>query len=249
MDTVHDDRRCSRAAISAAGLVGSRAPARDLARLRARLPDRPRPRRPQAPTRAFANGLARGRLRDARHAPAVRADARSSSSTSGSSSRRAVSWTYWNSEFTVSGWRCSGSTSAATSAFTRFRNTILLANVLGLVRLRLHADRAAAAARRSASSTRTRDGLVQLAANPYAAMPSLHAADSLIVGVVLALVCRRWWAKALLGGLAGLGLVRGDGDRQPLLARLRRRPRGRAASRWRSSTGRRRAAVLAAHRA
>jgi membrane-associated phospholipid phosphatase len=36
---------------------------------------------------------------------------------------------------------------------------------------------------------------VQLAANPYAAMPSLHAADSLIVGVVLAVLCRRWWAK------------------------------------------------------
>ena len=40
-----------------------------------------------------------------------------------------------------------------------------------------------------------KDGLVQLAANPYAAMPSLHAADALIVGIVLAFVCRRWWAK------------------------------------------------------
>ena len=35
-----------------------------------------------------------------------------------------------------------------------------------------------------------RDGLVNLAANPYAAMPSLHAADALIVGVVLFTVCR-----------------------------------------------------------
>ncbi len=40
-----------------------------------------------------------------------------------------------------------------------------------------------------------KDGVVQLAANPYAAMPSLHAADALIVGIVLAFVCRRWWAK------------------------------------------------------
>ena len=40
-----------------------------------------------------------------------------------------------------------------------------------------------------------KDGLVQLAANPYAAMPSLHAADALIVGIVLAFVCRHWWAK------------------------------------------------------
>ena len=42
------------------------------------------------------------------------------------------------------------------------------------------------------------DGLVQLAANPYAAMPSLHACDSLIVGIVLARLVRHWWAKAVL---------------------------------------------------
>jgi membrane-associated phospholipid phosphatase len=28
-------------------------------------------------------------------------------------------------------------------------------------------------------------------------MPSLHAADALIVGITLALVCRRWWAKTI----------------------------------------------------
>jgi hypothetical protein len=42
---------------------------------------------------------------------------------------------------------------------------------------------------------RDRDGLVALAANPYAAMPSLHAADALIVGVTLAFVVRRPIAK------------------------------------------------------
>ena len=41
-----------------------------------------------------------------------------------------------------------------------------------------------------------RDGLVTLAANPYAAMPSLHAADSLIVGIVLVVGRKHWWAKA-----------------------------------------------------
>ena len=40
-------------------------------------------------------------------------------------------------------------------------------------------------------------GLLSFAANPYAAMPSLHAADALIVGVTLAYVCRRWWSKAV----------------------------------------------------
>jgi membrane-associated phospholipid phosphatase len=37
--------------------------------------------------------------------------------------------------------------------------------------------------------------VVQLAANPYAAMPSLHACDSLIVGVVLCSLSRHWWSK------------------------------------------------------
>ena len=44
---------------------------------------------------------------------------------------------------------------------------------------------------------RTTHHLVELAANPYAAMPSLHAADALIVGLCLAAVVRRTWAKVL----------------------------------------------------
>jgi membrane-associated phospholipid phosphatase len=40
-------------------------------------------------------------------------------------------------------------------------------------------------------------GIVSLAANPYAAMPSLHAADALIVGIVLASVSRHLWGKIL----------------------------------------------------
>jgi membrane-associated phospholipid phosphatase len=38
-------------------------------------------------------------------------------------------------------------------------------------------------------------GLIELASNPYAAMPSLHAADALIVGITLATVCRNRFAK------------------------------------------------------
>ena len=34
-------------------------------------------------------------------------------------------------------------------------------------------------------------------ANPYAAMPSLHAADAFIVGISMTFVCRRLWAKVL----------------------------------------------------
>ena len=44
-----------------------------------------------------------------------------------------VSWTYWNSEFTVIGLALLWVYFRRNAAFTRFRNTILLANVLGLL--------------------------------------------------------------------------------------------------------------------
>jgi membrane-associated phospholipid phosphatase len=39
--------------------------------------------------------------------------------------------------------------------------------------------------------------LVEMTANPYAAMPSLHAAVALLVGVVLACLVRPLWLKVL----------------------------------------------------
>ena len=39
--------------------------------------------------------------------------------------------------------------------------------------------------------------IVRADANPYAAMPSLHAADALIIGIALALLVRPRWLKAL----------------------------------------------------
>ena len=107
-----------------------------------------------------------------------------------------VSWTYWNSEFTVVGLALLWVYLRRNEAFVRFRNAILLANVIGLVGYVLVPT---APPRMFASFgfvNDHRDGIVKLAANPYAAMPSLHAADSLIVGIVLALVVRRWWARA-----------------------------------------------------
>jgi hypothetical protein len=106
-----------------------------------------------------------------------------------------VTWTYWNSEFTVVGlsllwvyfWRH--------QMFHRFRNTLLAANVLGLVGY-VFMPTAPPRLLGLGFINNHHDGLVQLAANPYAAMPSLHAADSLIVGVVLAIVTRRWWVRA-----------------------------------------------------
>jgi len=82
------------------------------------------------------------------------------------------------------------------AAFTRFRNAILFANVIGLVGY-IFMPTAPPRLLGLGFVDQHRDGLVSLAANPYAAMPSLHAADALIVGITLAYVCRSRLAKAL----------------------------------------------------
>jgi hypothetical protein len=107
----------------------------------------------------------------------------------------AVSWTYWNSEFTVVGLAILWVYLRRHDAFVGFRNSILLANMIGLLGYVLMPT-APPRLLGVGFVDDHRDGLVSLAANPYAAMPSLHSADALLVGVVLFTVCRRWWARA-----------------------------------------------------
>jgi PAP2 superfamily len=106
-----------------------------------------------------------------------------------------VSWTYWNSEFTVLGLALLWVYFRRHDLFYGFRNSVLLANVLGLFGY-FFMPTAPPRLLGLGFVNAHRDGLVTLAANPYAAMPSLHAADSLIVGIVLAVVVKHWWAKA-----------------------------------------------------
>jgi hypothetical protein len=115
----------------------------------------------------------------------------------------AVSFTYWNSEFTVIGLTLLFVYLRHHSSFGRFRNTILLANALGLIGYvlvptappRMFGGLGFSDTLGSFGGLNHGSGLVQLASNPYAAMPSLHAADALIVGVTLAFVCRHKLAK------------------------------------------------------
>jgi membrane-associated phospholipid phosphatase len=106
-----------------------------------------------------------------------------------------VSWTYWNSEFTVVGLAVLWVYMRRHDAFVGFRNSILLANLIGLLGY-VFVPTAPPRLLGVGFVDTHRDGLVNLAANPYAAMPSLHSADALIVGIVLFSVCRRWWVKA-----------------------------------------------------
>ena len=108
----------------------------------------------------------------------------------------AVSWTYWLSEFAVVGIAVLWVYLRRHDEFQRFRNSILLANVIGLVGY-VFVPTAPPRLLGVGFVDSHSDGLVNLAANPYAAMPSLHAADALIVGIVLFSLCRNRWAKAL----------------------------------------------------
>jgi membrane-associated phospholipid phosphatase len=115
----------------------------------------------------------------------------------------AVSWTYWMSEFPVIGLALLWVYLRRHDAFARFRNTILLANVIGLVGYvlmptappRMFPSFGFADTLGSVGGLNHGSGLIELASNPYAAMPSLHAADALIVGLTLAYVCRHKLAK------------------------------------------------------
>ena len=106
-----------------------------------------------------------------------------------------ANWTYWTSEFTVLTLALLWMYLRRHDAFPRFRNALLLANVIGLLGYIAMPTAPPRLLGLGFEDAPHKDGLVQLAANPYAAMPSLHAADALIVGIVLAFVCRRWWAK------------------------------------------------------
>ncbi len=117
----------------------------------------------------------------------------------------AASWTYWNSEFTVLGLAMLWVYLRRNEAFVRFRNAILLANVFGLIGYvllptappRMFPDLGFNDTLSGFGALNHGSGLVEFAANPYAAMPSLHAADALIIGLVLFAVCRTRVAKGL----------------------------------------------------
>ena len=134
----------------------------------------------------------------------------------------AVSWTYWLSEFAVLGLAVLWVYLRRHEQFVDFRNSILLANVIGLFGY-IFVPTAPPRLLGVGFVDTHRDGLVNLAANPVRsdAEPAcrrrddrrrrpLHRVPSLV-------------GEGALGALAGLGLLLRDGHRQPFLARL---PRG-----------------------
>jgi membrane-associated phospholipid phosphatase len=118
---------------------------------------------------------------------------------------QATSVTYWLSQFVIVGVALLYVYFSAHDRFFKFRNTLILGNLIGLVGYVLlptapprmfpgagFTDTLAEHSTVNHSST-----FVAFSSNPYAAMPSLHALDALIVSVVMATVVRRTWAKVL----------------------------------------------------
>ena len=157
---------------------------------------------PHNPARAFANGL-RVIAWEQTHAHHLIELTFQNFAASSHLLEFAVSFTYWNSEFTVVCLALLWVYLRRHDAFARFRNTLLLANVIGLVGYviaptappRMFPGFGFADTLSSVGALNHGSGLIQLASNPYAAMPSLHAADALIVGVVLCGVCKNRFAK------------------------------------------------------
>jgi membrane-associated phospholipid phosphatase len=115
----------------------------------------------------------------------------------------AMSLTYWLSQFAVVGMTLLWVYFRHHDRFADFRNWLIGANLVGLLGYVLmptapprmfpewgFTDTLAEHGSVSHAS-------VAFAANPYAAMPSLHAMDALIVGIVMASLARAWPARVL----------------------------------------------------
>jgi membrane-associated phospholipid phosphatase len=104
-----------------------------------------------------------------------------------------TTYTYWLSQFAVVGLTLLWVYLRRHERFYRFRNTLILANVIGLVGYVL----VPTAPPRMFPFEGFDDTLATTGINQYAAMPSLHAMDAIIVGLTMAAVVKSRWAKAI----------------------------------------------------
>ncbi len=118
---------------------------------------------------------------------------------------QATSITYWLSQFAVVGIALTYVYFAHHERFFKFRNALILGNLIGLVGYvllptappRMFAEAGFTDTLAAHSTVNHTSTFVAFSSNPYAAMPSLHALDALLVSIVMATVVRRRWAKAL----------------------------------------------------
>ena len=116
-----------------------------------------------------------------------------------------TSYTYWLSQFAIVGVTLLWVYFRHHERFAGFRNWLIFANLVGLVGYvlmptappRMFPEWGFVDTLSQYSSLNHDSGLIAAASNPYAAMPSLHAMDALIVGIVMFSVVRSRIVKAL----------------------------------------------------
>jgi membrane-associated phospholipid phosphatase len=116
-----------------------------------------------------------------------------------------TSYTYWLSQFAVVGVTLLWVYFRHHDRFAGFRNWLIVANLVGLVGYilmptappRMFPEWGFVDTLGQYSSINHDSGLIAFASNPYAAMPSLHSMDALIVGLVMFSLVRSRIAKAL----------------------------------------------------
>jgi membrane-associated phospholipid phosphatase len=116
-----------------------------------------------------------------------------------------MQWTYWLSQFAVVGIALLWVYMRRHESFIRFRNVLMLSNVIGLLGYvllptappRMFPELGFVDTLAALGTPNHGSSLIELASNPYAAMPSLHSADALVVGIVLATLVRSRVLKAI----------------------------------------------------
>lgn len=117
---------------------------------------------------------------------------------------RAASWTYWLSQFAVLGLALLWVYLRRNDHFLRFRNTVLLANLIGLAGYvalptappRMFPEYGFVDTLNDFSNVGHDSTIAKIFINPYAAVPSMHCAFAMMIGGTGVMVCRHWWSKA-----------------------------------------------------
>ena len=115
----------------------------------------------------------------------------------------ATSYTYWLSQFAVVGLTLLYVYFRHHERFADFRNWLIAANLIGLVGYvlmptappRMFPEWGFTDVLAEHAAVNHSSGLIAFAANPYAAMPSLHAMDAVIVSIVMVSLVRNRLAK------------------------------------------------------
>ena len=129
----------------------------------------------------------------------------------------AVNITYWLSQFPVLGLSLLWIYLFRNDAFITVRNWIFATNLLALVGYvlmptapqRMFPEQGFVDTLAASSAVNHGSGLVELASNPYAAMPSVHSADALIIGFAMATWV--WFSVMATGNHYWLDIAAGIG--------------------------------------